>query len=172
LEILGHVLGSLLTLGTATIHFAGALGQPVAATLREQVLLGCVAIQTAAGVALLIKPNRAALVLAAVLNAAGVFIWIAVRSIGLRVGADIWRPATLGVPDYYLPAMQLFAAMVCVSARLCHFDIMRYLPIGLAGLVVLGGVIARTRERCLRPRSATPGRGRTVLQWVGLDDRS
>src|SRR5579859_2866575 len=104
--------GVCLTFGAAAILLAGAVGQAPDSRVLYAVLLGCAVGQAVAGLIVLVLPTRAALVAASLVNVAGLFVWIVVHTSGVLIGTTMWRPETLGIPDFYLPAMQLLASLL------------------------------------------------------------
>jgi acetyl esterase/lipase len=145
---------ALLSVGAAGIEIAGALGQPPEPTFLFAALLVCAAIQAAAGLLVLALPARNLLAGAGAVNAAGLCVWVVVHTRGLRIGMTLWRPETLGVPDFYVPAMQLVAGLLCVSLWARTFTgapgarslLARFAPLLIAVIGVLGVAVSYIRN--------------------------
>lgn len=161
--------GSLLLLGAAVIHLAGA-----PARLAESFVLGAGTAAVGAGqvalaVALLIIPTRRMLLASAGVSAGAALLW----AVGHTVGLPLWRPEPLGIPDLFLPALEVGAALVLVAAAAraprptaprAWLTALALLPTTLlAGILTAGGAIAAPDDTWLPGGAAiTPAPGRTT----------
>jgi len=103
--------GALLTVGAAAIHLAGARARLAEVPLLGAGTAGLGGLQVALALALLIRPARRLAVVAAVLNAAAVVLWVAGHTLGLPAGPGLWRPEPLAVTDIALPLFEAGAAL-------------------------------------------------------------
>jgi acetyl esterase/lipase len=160
---------ALLLLGAAIIHLAGA-----PARLAESFVLGAGtaalgAVQVGLAVALVVVPARRLLFVAAGVSAGAALVWAA----GHTVGLVLWRPEPLVIPDLFLPALEVAAALVLVAAaarapRLgaprAWLTALALVPTTLlAGILTAGGAIAAPDDTWLPVGAAiTPAPGRTT----------
>ncbi|MBA3947778.1 MAG: hypothetical protein H0X37_24890, partial [Herpetosiphonaceae bacterium] len=109
----------LCTLGTSIIHLVGVVKQPPQSGLLAALLLGGALVQAVIALAVVALPSGRLLIVAAVVQGAGVLLWIVTHSRGLPIGPTIWRAETLSTLDLYLPAMEGVSAFffLCLFGR-------------------------------------------------------
>src|SRR6266567_6823689 len=109
----------LFTMSAAIIHLIGVLKQPPQSGLLVVLLFGFTIIQIVTAVSVVVFPARRLLLAAAVVEGAGLLVWIVAHTTGLPDGFTIWHPETLNLPDFYLPALEGVSAFffLCLAAR-------------------------------------------------------
>ncbi len=110
---------ALFTLSAAIIHSISGIVEQPRSILLLVLLLGFAFIQAAIAIAVVVLPGRVFLISAAVVQVVALLLWIVVHSVGLPIGASVWRPETLGATDLYLPAMEAVSAFffLCLFGR-------------------------------------------------------
>ncbi len=141
---------ALLTLSAAGSHLGGLLAQPPRSGLLIALLLAFAVIQGATALVIVAAPTRRLLVAAAVVEGIAVLLWVVVRATGVPLGSTSWWPETLGVMDFFLPAVEFASAVFILSlvgsawtaAPRVARTILGLLPV----LLGLGLLIAATRN--------------------------
>lgn len=113
----------LFTLSAAVVHCIAVLkAWPPSALLG--VLLGVllvmlVLVQAAVAVTAMAVPARRLLLIAGLIELAGILLWLAAHTVGLPDGVALWRAETLEVPDLYLPVVEGITGgfFLCLCAR-------------------------------------------------------
>src|SRR5665213_144768 len=111
---------TLLTAISGMTHLIGAIEQPPAGAPLLTILYAAGAIELLLAVLAFVSVSRVAIAIAALVNAVTLAFWLLAHLHGLWIGAGLWKPETLSVPDLYLPYMEVAATVlyVCVWARL------------------------------------------------------
>jgi acetyl esterase/lipase len=133
-----------VALAASVVQLIGLAAQPVPST-GPSIVLAVFALATlASALAVLWRPTRLFLSIAALVNLAALVLWTVTRRYGLPDGTTVWHPELLAVPDFLLPVLEGVAALLflCLLAR--TFDVppgarraVRLLPwIALAGLLL------------------------------------
>lgn len=109
----------LFTLSAAIFHSIGALDQPPRSPLLVALLVGGAAVQAIVALAVVAVPSRRLLLAATAIEGAATLVWVIAHTAGLPDGLTIWHPETLGLPDLYLPALEVLSAFffLCLFGR-------------------------------------------------------
>jgi len=109
----------LLTLSAAIMHVVVIVNQLPPSALLAVLLVGFTIVQAVVAIAVVVTPARRLLLIAGVIEAVGVLVWIVAHAFGLHDGFTVWRPETLGVPDLYIPFVEGISAIffLCLGGR-------------------------------------------------------
>lgn len=100
----------LLTISAAIMHIM-ALVKALPSSALLAILLGVFTLaQIILAVAVVSVPARRLLLIAGLIEAAGVLAWLTAHLFGLPDGFAFWRPEMLEVPDLYLPIVEGLSA--------------------------------------------------------------
>lgn len=146
---LGYFLGwqvAAFSAGAAAVHFA-----EISPHIEEWWLFGAFFFvvawfQASSAVAIVARPNRPLLFLAAVLNLVVIAVWIWSRTAGLPIGPEAGEPETIGAADLLatvLEALLVAWAIAMLSRRISSATSSRSFGI-LPAAIVWAGVVAAT----------------------------
>lgn len=110
---------ALLTMSAAIMHAIAVLNQTLPSPLLVVLLSSFTIVQAILAIVVVIIPARRVLLIAGVVEAVGLLIWIIAHVFGLPDGSMIWRAETLEVPDLYIPLVEGFSAVffLCLCGR-------------------------------------------------------
>jgi acetyl esterase/lipase len=104
------------------VQFIGLAAQPVPST-GPSIVLAAIALATlASALAVLWRPTRLFLSIAALVNLGALAFWISTRRYGVPDGTTVWHPELLGAPDFFLPVLEGVAAFLFLCLLAQTFD--------------------------------------------------
>src|SRR3954453_11642191 len=112
------ILAATLSIGAGGIHFA-----VIQEHLSEDVLAAIFFValawfQVIWAMAYLLRPNDALRLVAIVVNAATVGIWVMSRTTGLPIGAEPWTPEAVGLADVVSSSFEIILVALLVGSLL------------------------------------------------------
>lgn len=97
---------ALFSLIATIMHSIAIIHQLPPSVLLALLLIAFTVIQAIATIAVVLLPVRRLLLVAGIISAVGLLVWLAAHLLGLPDGFALWRPETATLPDLYLPVVE------------------------------------------------------------------
>jgi len=110
------LIASIMGLAAATPHLVAGPTHFGESAVLGVGLVGGGAVQAVVAIGLVLKPSRRRMLANLLLAAVGVVAWWFVRKVGLPLGAGLWRPEAISIPDLVVPIANAIAALALAAA--------------------------------------------------------